>query len=176
MKPRVEIQYALDDDRTRLPHAAHLARWAQAACAAAGRRFEREPQMTLRLVEEAEIVRLNSVYRHKTAPTNVLSFPFEPPAGLPREACPAELGDVVICAAVVRREAAEQGKSEESHWAHMVVHGTLHLLGYDHVTAAEAARMEPLEVRVLAALGHADPYAVAERADAGQATNRGQTG
>jgi len=160
MTLHVDIQFALDDASSGwLPDAGQLSRWAQAAFEAAGKSFPAAPQMTLRLVEEAEIVRLNRDYRHKTAPTNVLSFPFEVPQGLPASECGGELGDVVICAPVVRREAAQQGKTEQSHWAHMVVHGTLHLLGYDHVTEAEAARMEPLEVRVLEQLGFANPYA-----------------
>ncbi len=159
MTLHVEVQFALDDSSSGwLPDAGQFSRWAQAAFEAAGKSPAGEAQMTLRLVEEAEIVQLNRDYRHKTAPTNVLSFPFELPQGVSPSECGGELGDVVICAPVVRREAAQQGKTAESHWAHMVVHGVLHLLGYDHVTEAEAERMEPLEVRILAALGFASPY------------------
>ncbi len=159
MALHVDIQFALDEaSAARVPDAGELSRWAQAAVAAAETLPAGEARMTLRLVEEAEITQLNRDYRHKTAPTNVLSFPFAPPPGVPAGECGGELGDVVICAPVVQREAIEQGKTADSHWAHMVVHGTLHLLGYDHLTEAEAARMEPLETRILAGLGYADPY------------------
>lgn len=159
MTLHVDIQFALEDTTSVwLPDAEKLVRWARAAFAAAGKPATGAAQMTVRLVEEAEIVRLNRDYRHKTAPTNVLSFPFDVPQGVPASECGGELGDVVICAPVVQREAEQQGKTAESHWAHMVVHGTLHLLGYDHVTEAEAARMEPLEVQALTALGFANPY------------------
>ena len=97
---------------------------------------------------------LNRDYRGKDCPTNVLSFPME----LPEEFNMPMLGDLVICAPVVAREAEEQGKSPESHWAHMVVHGVLHLQGYDHQNSAEAEEMESLERRILAGLGYPDPY------------------
>lgn len=100
---------------------------------------------------------LNSTWRHKQGPTNVLAFP-GPGAALP-PGVPREYGDLVICLPVVLREAAEQGKPPVAHLAHLVVHGTLHLLGYSHEAEADAARMEALETRVLATLGLADPYA-----------------
>jgi len=134
-----------------VPGAASLSRWAEAALA--GRRSEAE--LSIRIVGEEEGAALNDTYRHKAGPTNVLSFPAELPAGVPV----ATLGDLVICAPVVAREAAAQGKLPEAHWAHMVVHGCLHLLGYDHMDDAQAAEMEPLETRILAALGFQDPYA-----------------
>jgi probable rRNA maturation factor len=134
-----------------VPAAALLRRWARAALV--GRC--REAELAIRIVGEAEGARLNQSYRHKSGPTNVLSFPAELPAGVPL----APLGDLVICAPVVEREAREQGKAAEAHWAHMVVHGCLHLLRYDHETEAEAAAMEPLEQAILAELGFADPYA-----------------
>lgn len=134
-----------------VPDELRLRHWALAALA--GRRDRGE--LSIRVVDEAESAVLNSRYRHKQGPTNVLSFPTELPTGVPL----APLGDLVICAPVVRREAREQGKSEEAHWAHMVVHGCLHLLGYDHVTDAQAREMEPLELVILAGLGYPDPYA-----------------
>lgn len=159
MTLQVDIQFALDDPGVVwLPDAGKLSCWAQAAFDATGKSFSAESQMTLRLVEEAEITRLNRDYRHQAAPTNVLSFPFELPQGVPACECGGELGDVVICVLVVQREAAQQGKTEESHWAHMVVHGTLHLLGYDHTTDAEAEKMESLEIRILTGLGFTNPY------------------
>ncbi len=115
-------------------------------------------EISLRIVDEDEGRALNKTYRGKDKATNVLSFPSgidaELPAGLPRP-----LGDVVICAPLVRREAAEQGKTERDHWAHLLVHGTLHLLGYDHESAREAEAMEALEREILAGRGVADPYA-----------------
>jgi probable rRNA maturation factor len=105
----------------------------------------------------AEGAGLNSTWRHKQGPTNVLAFPG--PSGLP-SGVPREFGDLVICLPVVLREAAEQGKAPVDHLAHLVVHGTLHLLGYTHDAEADAARMESLETRVLAALGIPDPYVI----------------
>ncbi len=159
MTLHVDVQFALDDvDPAHLPDAGQFSRWAQAALDAADRPFSVAWQMTLRLVGEAEIIRLNRDYRHKTVTTNVLSFPFVIPPGLPASECDGELGDVVICAPVVQREARQQGKAEESHWAHMLVHGTLHLLGYDHITDAEAVQMESLEIQILTGLGFVNPY------------------
>ena len=134
-----------------VPSAAEFSRWAGAALAAAGR----EGELAIRVVGEAEGAELNQTYRHKSGPTNVLSFPAELPAGVPV----LLLGDLVICAPVVAREAAEQGKAPEAHWAHMTVHGCLHLLGYDHMEDAQARDMEALETRILADLGFPDPYA-----------------
>jgi len=112
-------------------------------------------ELTIRIVETAEMVSLNTQYRHKQGATNVLSFPFDVDE---LDIGPPLLGDIVICAEVVNREAIEQGKATDAHWAHMVVHGTLHLLGYDHETAADAAQMEPQETRILQSLGFPDPY------------------
>ena len=91
---------------------------------------------------------------------HVLSFPFEMPEGLPEDACAPLLGDIVISAPVVRREAAEQHKPLEAHWAHMVTHGVLHLLGFDHIDDDDADVMEALEIRALAEQGFPDPYTV----------------
>jgi len=113
--------------------------------------------MSVRLVNREEIRLLNRDYRQLDSATNVLSFPAGEISGLPTEVAQS-LGDVVVCASVVSDEAAEQGKSVDAHWAHMLVHGTLHLLGYDHQTAADAAEMESLEARILKANGLTDPY------------------
>ncbi|HET6566237.1 MAG TPA: rRNA maturation RNase YbeY [Xanthomonadales bacterium] len=111
--------------------------------------------ITIRIVDEAESAELNRQYRQKTGATNVLSFP----ADLPDEVDLPLLGDLVICAPLVESEAGAQGKAVTAHWAHLVVHGTLHLLGYDHIEAAEAEEMESLEARLLQQLGFPDPYA-----------------
>ncbi len=117
--------------------------------------YPKEAEVLIRIVDEAESATLNQTYRHRDGPTNVLSFPFEAP---PPVTSPL-LGDVVICAAKVIQEAAEQGKPTQAHWAHLICHGTLHLLGYDHHEAAAAAVMESLEIRILTHLGYPDPYA-----------------
>lgn len=135
-----------------LPSAEQLQYWASAALD--GRTEFQQPELTIRLVAEAESQALNSEYRGKDYPTNVLSFPFEVPPEVPLEL----LGDLIICAQVVQREAVEQGKTAEAHWAHMVVHGCLHLLGYDHIKDDEADIMENLERRIMATLGFSDPY------------------
>lgn len=132
------------------PTDAQLQRWV--ASALQGRRDTAE--MTIRIVDEDESAELNQTYRHKQGPTNVLSFPFEAPEDITMDL----LGDLVICAAVVERQAKEQYKSSEAHWAHMVVHGSLHLLGYDHIEAQQAEVMEALEVSILQEMGFPNPY------------------
>lgn len=116
------------------------------------------PEVNIQVMDEAGISELNKTYRHKSGPTNVLSFPFEAPPGLPAEEAEALLGDIVICAQVVSREAADQHKDLQAHWAHMVVHGVLHLLGYDHLNDEEAETMENLEVQILNELAFPNPY------------------
>ena len=134
-----------------VPAPARFRQWV--AAAATGRRDAVE--VSIRIVGPAEGRRLNRDYRGKDRPTNVLAFP----ADLSPELGLSLIGDLVICAEVVGREAAEQGKPAEAHWAHLVVHGTLHLLGYDHQTAAEATEMERAEIQILDGLGYPDPYA-----------------
>jgi probable rRNA maturation factor len=124
-------------------------RWARAALAGHGRSL-----LTVRIVGETEGATLNRRWRGKRGATNVLSFPGTAVPG----GGPDLLGDIVICAPVVDREARQQGKPRAAHWAHMVVHGTLHLLGYDHESRAQAAVMEALEARLLARLGVENPY------------------
>lgn len=149
LRLQLDVQRASAADD--LPADAQLRAWARAALADSGGTHA----LTVRLVDAAESAELNRAYRHKPGPTNVLSFPFEAPPGISSRL----LGDLVICAEVVRREAREQGKPLDAHWAHMVVHGVLHLRGYDHLTDVEAAGMEALETEILARLGYPDPYA-----------------
>ena len=118
----------------------------------------RDADVSVRIVDEPEMRALNSDYRDQDKPTNVLAFPagdagFVPPGERPL------LGDIVVCAGVVAREAEEQGKLPTHHWGHMLVHGTLHLLGHDHASDVEAEAMEALERHILESLGIADPYA-----------------
>ena len=145
----LDVQFAVEQDG--LPDAQQMLGWVEAALEAENRGVE----LVIRLVDEAESAELNDAYRAKSGPTNVLSFPFDMPPEVEETRL---LGDLVICAPVVRREAIEQGKAETAHWAHLVVHGTLHLQGYDHQTEAGAAEMEGLERQILARLGYPDPY------------------
>lgn len=130
------------------PGEAEFHAWAVAAAEKEG------AEVVIRVVDVEESAELNSTYRGKTGPTNVLSFPFSVPAGVPNNL----LGDLVICAPVVEREAREQSKRLEAHWAHMVVHGMLHLQGYDHIEDVEAEVMEGREVAILHGLGIENPY------------------
>jgi probable rRNA maturation factor len=148
----LELDVQLAAEASLLPPGADFEAWVRAALrGAAGE----GGALSLRLVGVEEGAELNSTWRHKDGPTNVLAFPG--PGGLPA-GMPREYGDLVICLPVVLREAAEQGKAPVNHLAHLVVHGTLHLLGYTHEGEADAGRMEALETRVLAGLGIADPY------------------
>ncbi|OSM96375.1 MULTISPECIES: rRNA maturation RNase YbeY [Lonsdalea] len=133
-----------------LPLEAHFQRWLDAVLP----HFQAESEVTIRIVDEAESHQLNQTYRGKDKPTNVLSFPFEAP---PEVELPL-LGDLIICRQVVEQEAVEQEKTQEEHWAHMVVHGCLHLLGYDHIEDSEAEEMESLETEIMQGMGYADPY------------------
>ncbi|MCC8539117.1 rRNA maturation RNase YbeY [Xanthomonas axonopodis pv. poinsettiicola] len=149
----VAVSYALP--RAGLPSAVSFRKWVAAALK--GR--IREADLAVRVVDEKEGCSLNHHYRGKDYATNVLSFPAELPEGLPKGIKMPLLGDLVICAPVVAREAAEQGKSLAAHYAHLTVHGTLHLLGWDHEDDKEADAMEQLEREILADLGIEDPYA-----------------
>jgi probable rRNA maturation factor len=160
MKPDIELQVASAEPG--LPGARALASWAGSALDGCG--LERA-ELVVRIVDEAESRDLNQRYRGKDRPTNVLSFPFEAPPGLPAEIAAPCLGDLVICAPVVRQEAAQQHKALDAHWAHMVVHGVLHLLGHDHQNDAEAAEMEAREREILKRLGYPDPYEPTENDD-----------
>lgn len=159
-QPRVDRQVAIAAEG--LPDQAELEAWVGAVLCR--HEVDADSELSVRLVDAEESQALNRDYRGKDRPTNVLSFPFENPPGV---SLPL-LGDLVICHPVVVAEAAEQDKSLHDHYAHMVVHGTLHLLGYDHLEDDEAEAMEALEREILAELGIADPYRTApedERTD-----------
>lgn len=148
MNLSVDVQVAIEDDDH--PPPSELSQWVELAI------DQRMPaaELTIRIVDRAEITQLNDQYRAKNKATNVLSFP----ADLPDFIDLPLLGDLIICAEVVNQEAEQQHKPCKHHWAHMVVHGTLHLLGYDHEQEQEAALMEGLEIELLARLGIANPY------------------
>ena len=148
----VESAAALDESAAAVPAAADFERWASAALA--GRRDAAE--LAIRIVDEQEGRELNARWRGRDRATNVLSFPADLPPEL--QAQLPLLGDLVLCAPVVLREAAEQRKAPPDHWAHLTVHGVLHLLGHDHEVEAEAEAMEALERSILAGLGIGDPY------------------
>jgi probable rRNA maturation factor len=149
MAIEVEVQYASDAEG--LPAVADFRRWAVAALGEVA-----DAELAVRVVDGEECRRLNATYRGKDAPTNVLSFPADLPPGVDLPL----LGDIVICAPLVATEADEQHKALADHWAHLTVHGVLHLLGHDHRTDEEAAAMEALETRILAGLGCADPWRI----------------
>lgn len=160
----IDIQIACDpapDDTI----TAQFSNWVHAALAAATQSnaqhetIDTPCEMTIRVVSKEESQELNHTYRGKDKPTNVLSFPFEQPPGLTASDIQLPiLGDLVVCHDVVVQEAGTQQKAVFEHWAHMLVHGTLHLLGYDHINDQEAEEMESLEVEILNNLGIDDPY------------------
>lgn len=129
-----------------------LRRWLDCALAEAG--HTKGAEIAVRIMDESEMAALNRRYRRRDGSTNVLSFPADLPPGLELPL----LGDIAICAPVVLREAAEQGKPAHNHWAHMTVHGCLHLIGYDHIGMEDARQMESLETRIMLALGLPCPY------------------
>jgi probable rRNA maturation factor len=153
----IDIQFATR--RSGVPHAQTLRAWAFAALRGGGGGPRRPLSLAIRIVDAAESRRLNRDWRGKDKPTNVLSFPAAPSPAASLQPEGAPLGDLAICAPVVAREAREQGKSAQAHWAHMVIHGVLHLLGYDHENDRDALRMESLEIRILEQLGYSNPYA-----------------
>lgn len=148
MAVELDVQFAVAGIAT-LPEVAAFKRWAEAAIMVSG-----PAELVIRVVDSEESAILNQSYRGKSGPTNVLSFPFEPPPQIETN----YLGDIVICAPIVAREAVEQGKLEKSHWAHLVIHGMLHLQGHDHQTPQDAVAMERVETHIMARLGYPDPY------------------
>ena len=145
----LDLQIACADSQG-LPAEADFQRWLEAVLP----QFQDVAEVTVRLVDEAESHELNLTYRGKDKPTNVLSFPFEAP---PEIELPL-LGDLIICRQVVEQEAIEQEKALLAHWAHMVVHGSLHLLGYDHIVDDEAEELQSIETEIMQSLGYPDPY------------------
>jgi len=149
----LDLQIATEDTKL-LPSEENFILWAEKALPTVGDEFE----ITIRIVDEEESRALNHEYRGKDKPTNVLSFPFEAPPGLELPL----LGDLVICKKIVEQEAKEQEKPLLHHWAHMTIHGILHLRGYDHINDDEADEMESLETNLLASLSISDPYLIKE--------------
>jgi probable rRNA maturation factor len=146
-----QIDVEVNSSSTKIPSVENIELWIRAALQSDELN---QAEVSVYIVDEAESQELNAQYRGKDKPTNVLSFP----ADIPDEVGVPLLGDLVICAPVVEREAQEQGKTLDAHWAHMLVHGTLHLLGYDHVEDDEADVMEALETRLITQLNFPAPY------------------
>ena len=144
----VDIQFAVDDQT--LPDEDEFQRWVEIALAD---QLD-EAELCIRIVCSEESQELNTTWRGKDKPTNVLSFPFEAPPGFSS----AMIGDLAICAEVVAAEAKEQNKPLKAHWAHMVIHGVLHLIGFDHINDEDAEEMEALEIKLLAQLDIPNPY------------------
>ncbi len=152
--PIIDLQI-VSEDKNNLPTIDNFTYWVQQALTleAQTENFP-DTEITIRIVDEAESHELNLTYRGKDKSTNVLSFPFEMPEGIELPL----LGDLVICRQVVEREALEQQISLTSHWAHLTIHGTLHLLGYDHIIDDEAEEMEGIETQIMQSMGFEDPY------------------
>lgn len=146
----VDLDLQIAVEGFELPSTQEMELWVKTAL----RDSMEQAELTIRIVDVAESQMLNSTYRGKDKPTNVLSFPFEAPPGIELPL----LGDLVVCAAVVKQEAIDQNKPLNAHWAHMVVHGCLHLLGYDHIEDVEAEEMESLETQLIESLGYNNPY------------------
>lgn len=153
----VSVELQIVADVAEPPDEVQVGRWVEAALQAAGASSATGFDLAVRLVDEDESKALNERYRQQDRPTNVLSFSFDGLAGLPAEAV-RPLGDLVICVPVVEREASERGKQLQEYWAHMVIHGTLHLLGYDHQAEEQAISMEALEIKILQEFGIENPY------------------
>ena len=156
MPVQIDVQTACESDKD-LPTPDDFQRWADVAL-----RGDGNAEVVIRIVDEDESRELNHHYRGQDKPTNVLSFPMELPEELAAAVDENMLGDLIICAPVVVHEALEQHKVLQHHWAHMVIHGMLHLQGYDHIEADEAEEMECLEIKLLQQLGIDNPYGTDE--------------
>ncbi|MFT6927652.1 MAG: putative rRNA maturation factor [Psychromonas sp.] len=153
MQLYVDLQVACTDTGN-LPLPADFEKWIETAILGGSDSHQEEAELTVRIVDKDESMQLNHQYRNTPKPTNVLAFPFQNPPGITLPL----LGDLIICKEVVANEAQLQGKPLTAHWAHMAIHGTLHLLGYDHIEQADALEMESLETQLLTELGFTDPY------------------
>jgi len=154
MDVSVDLQIACRVDS--VPQQAEVHAWLEQAYQVGSQNASTRCDVSVRIVDEDESRQLNNQYRQQDKATNVLAFPAEP-VGLPDDESDL-LGDLVICGPLVEREAKEQGKSTAGHWGHLLVHGMLHLLGYDHETSSQAAEMEDMERKILSARGIDDPY------------------
>lgn len=155
MQLKLDLQNTTESEQ--LPDIGKIQSWISATLEKIDATFE-NPEITIRVVSCEESRQLNSEYRGKDKSTNVLSFPFEAPEMIPLDELDEFLGDLVICEDILQKEAQEQKKSLQSHWAHLIIHGLLHLVGFDHIEDHQAEEMEALEVEIMRNLGFADPY------------------
>ncbi len=156
---KLELDIQLATEYKDLPDSSKVKTWICAALSHANFQLP-SPSITLRIVSLEESQQLNADFRSKDNPTNVLSFPFEAPEGIKIAEMEQYLGDIAICAKLVEQEANKQLKLVESHWAHLVIHGVLHLLGFDHNDEEQATEMETLEIAILASVGISNPYII----------------
>ncbi len=147
MTPEVTVQSITESNG--IPSDQKLTQW----CHAVIHDLNESKELTIRIVDEHESAELNEAWRNKTGPTNVLSFPFDDDFEHTKI-----LGDLVICASILEKEAKQQNKPLEAHWAHIIIHGSLHLLGYDHINSTDAEIMESKEQQIMADLGFKNPY------------------
>ena len=159
MSSDIQVDVQVAANVSNVPTDSDIRNWLEQVIAQVGNDTSRSIEISVKIVDEVEGRALNRQFRQKDSATNVLSFPLLDAdlAELPAE-LPLAMGDIVICASVVAREASEQGKNSSDHWAHMLVHGALHLFGYDHETKSQAQEMEMLEARILAVRGVENPY------------------
>jgi probable rRNA maturation factor len=159
MSRAVQVDVQVAADLSSVPEKSEIQTWLEQVIAQVGTDTDRDVEISVKIVDEVEGQELNRRFRQQESATNVLSFPLAD-ASLKDVAIdsPLALGDIVICEPVVAREASEQGKRNADHWAHLLVHGALHLMGYDHETDIEAQEMETLEARILALGGVENPY------------------
>lgn len=151
---KYQVNFQNPNNYPNLPNIFHIQRWVNTTL----ENLIDNGELTLRIVNAQTIQALNKQYRNINKPTNVLSFPSEVPEVVAKSLPQKLLGDIIICHEIIEKEALEQNKSQESHYAHMIVHGVLHLLGYDHIQEKDALIMEPLEIETLKKLGFTNPY------------------
>jgi probable rRNA maturation factor len=147
---RIKLDLQIRSKQKSIPTLVNFKRWVKAALG----RYQSNCELTICIVTPKEMTELNRKYRHKNEPTNILSFPFTPPPGIKSNL----LGDIILCASVIKLEAKQQQKPEKNHWAHLTIHGVLHLLGYDHQKSKDAKIMEQLETNILQQLNIPKPY------------------
>lgn len=150
-KTLVKLDLQIKSKLSSIPKTALFHKWLNAALSATN---HNKCELTIRVIGISAMAKLNEQYRRKSGPTNILSFPFVAPPKIKTDL----IGDIIICAPLVKKEAQQQNKPENNHWAHLTIHGVLHLLGYDHKKTKDAVKMEQLEINILQSLGIRDPY------------------